>query len=95
MNQASSNNGEPPKIEFPCQDYPVKIMGDSGQDFFDFVLNVTEQFAPGFDKNKVTTKASSKGRFTSITVLITATGVEQLQAYHNALRENPATKIVL
>jgi putative lipoic acid-binding regulatory protein len=95
MKLPSSDNTEPPKIEFPCEDYPVKIMGDSSQAFFDFVMETTESFAPGFDRNKVTVKASSKGRFTSITVFITATGVEQLQAYHEALRKNSDTKIVL
>jgi putative lipoic acid-binding regulatory protein len=86
---------EPPKIEFPCDDYPVKIMGEASQTFFDFVIDITEQFAPQFDRQKITTKASSKGRFTSITVFITATGVDQLEQYHQALRKNPATKIVL
>lgn len=95
MTNPPSQNGEPPKIEFPCEDYPVKVMGDSGQEFFDFVMATTEKFAPGFDRDKVKIKASSKGRFTSITVLITATGIDQLKAYHEALRENTDTKIVL
>ena len=86
---------EPPKIEFPCHDYPVKIMGEATQAFLDFVIDVTEQFAPQFNRQKITTKASSRGRFTSITVYITATGIDQLDQYHQALRKNPATKIVL
>lgn len=86
---------DPPKIEFPCEDYPIKIMGEASQDFFDFVIEITEQFDPCFDRQKISTKASSKGRFTSITVLITATGIEHLEQYHQALRKNPATKIVL
>jgi hypothetical protein len=85
----------PPKITFPCDDYPVKIMGDASQDFFDFVIETTEQFAPKFKREKIATKSSSKGRYTAITVYITATGVEQLEQYHQALRQNPATKIVL
>lgn len=85
----------PPKIEFPCEDYPIKIMGEASQAFLDFVLDTTEAFAPGFDRSKISLKESSKGRFTSITVLITATGVEQLEQFHVALRKNTATKIVL
>lgn len=86
---------EPPKIEFPCENYPVKIMGETSDEFVEFVLATTENFAPNFDREKVSLKASSKGRFSSITVFITATGAEQLENYHQALRKNPATKIVL
>ncbi len=84
-----------PKIEFPCEDYPVKVMGEASDEYIQFVLDTTENFAPGFDRNKVTLKNSSKGRFTSVTVFITATGVDQLEKYHQALRLNSATKIVL
>jgi putative lipoic acid-binding regulatory protein len=83
----------PPKIEFPCENYPVKVLGDAG--LLDFVLETTEAFAPGFNRSKVKVKASSKGRFDSVTVYITATGADQLEQYHQALRENTAVKIVL
>ncbi|ODS24685.1 hypothetical protein AB835_02080 [Candidatus Endobugula sertula] len=86
---------EPPKIEFPCEDYPVKVMGDASEQLMEFVLVTTEQFSPGFDRSKVTVKRSSKGRFHSITVRITATGIDQLEQYHQVLRANSAVKIVL
>ncbi len=86
---------EPPKIEFPCADYPIKILGDAGDDMLTFVLATTEQFAPGFDRTQVSLKASSKGRFQSVTVLITATGEAQLSAYHDALRASSMIKMVL
>jgi len=85
----------PPKIEFPCEDYPIKVLGETSEQFLDFVLDVTETFAPGFDRSKVSLKDSSKGRFTSVTVFITATGVEQLEQYHQALRANSAVKMVI
>jgi len=86
---------EPPRIEFPCEDYPVKVLGDASGSLLQFVLETTEQFAPGFDRNKVTVKDSSKGRFSSVTVFITATGIQQLEQYHSALRSHSAVKIVL
>lgn len=86
---------EPPKIEFPCKDYPVKIMGDATEAMHQFVLAKTEEHAPGFDRDKVAIKASSKGRFQSITVYITATSVEQLERYHQALIADAAVKMVL
>lgn len=86
---------EPPKIEFPCEDYPVKIMGDSGAEFHAFTLEVMERHAPGFDQNRITVKTSRNGRFQSITVFITATGVEQLEALHKELQASDMTKMVL
>jgi putative lipoic acid-binding regulatory protein len=86
---------EPPKIEFPCENYPIKIMGETSAAFFEFVLATTETFAPNFDRKKVVLKESGKGRFTSVTVFITVTGIEHIELYHQALKENAATKVVL
>lgn len=86
---------EPPKIEFPCENYPIKILGEASKEMESFVLWTTERFAPGFDKSKVTVKASNKGRFQSVTVFITATGIDQLKAYHKTLMAHPSIKMVM
>lgn len=89
------NETKTPKIEFPCKDYPIKVMGEANQAMIDFVLDTTEQFAPEFNREKMRIKESSKGKFHSITLLITATGLDQLSAYHQQLIANPAIKMVL
>ena len=81
---------EPPKIEFPC-DYPIKVLGRSGEHFESIIFEVFENHAPGFNRECVTINVSSKGTFSSITITITATGTEQLDALH---RELMATGIV-
>ena len=86
---------KPPKIEFPCADYPIKILGDAGDTLHALVLEVIERHAPGFDQTRITVAESSKGRYQSITVWITATGEEQLRAIHTDLRVSPATKMVM
>ncbi|WP_370981115.1 YbeD family protein [Agaribacterium sp. ZY112] len=86
---------EPPKIEFPCANYPVKIMGEHSEEYHETVLDIVEKHAPGFDRKRVSIKVSSKGSFRSITVLITATGEEQLHALHMDLKAVAATKMVL
>jgi len=75
---------EAPKIEFPCE-YPIKVMGRSSDAFEALILAVFERHAPGFDPEAVATRASRKGTFTSITVTITATGRDQLEALHRDL----------
>ncbi len=83
-----------PKIEFPC-DYPVKILGRSSADFETLVIAVVEQHAPGFDREAIAVKASSKGTFVSITVTITATGPEQLEALHRDLMATGLVNMVI
>lgn len=101
MNDSKNGSGqsttqqEPPKIEFPCKDYPVKVMGDAGDEFHTFAVDVMERHAPGLDLSKIAIKGSRNGRFQSITFLITATGVDQLQALHQELSASPMTKMVL
>jgi putative lipoic acid-binding regulatory protein len=36
----------PPKIEFPCEDYPIKIVGDAEPRYEEVVLEVVENHAP-------------------------------------------------
>ena len=86
---------QPPKIEFPCENYPIKVMGDAGAELHAYVVEIMERHAPGFDQARMTVRESSKGSFHSITVLITATGVEQLTAIHNDLRLNRIIKMVM
>ena len=86
---------EPPKIEFPCPDYPIKVMGFSGADFREYVLQVVESHAPGFDATKMEIRDSSNGKYQSLTLKITATGPEQLSSLNTELRKNSLVKLVL
>jgi putative lipoic acid-binding regulatory protein len=86
---------QPPKIEFPCADYPIKVLGDAGNELHTLVIEVVERHAPGFDRTRITVSQSSKGRFQSITVWITATGESQLRSINDELRFNKITKMVM
>ncbi|MBK8187235.1 MAG: DUF493 domain-containing protein [Cellvibrio sp.] len=86
---------QPPKIEFPCENYPIKVLGESAPELHTYVIEVMERHAPGFDQTRITINESSKGRFQSLTVWITATGVDQLTAIHNDLRINRLIKMVM
>lgn len=85
---------EPPKIEFPC-DYPIKVLGTSSEAFTSIVVEVFERHAPGFDQATITTRDSSKGTFTSLTITITATGEQQLEALHRDLMATGHVKMVI
>lgn len=86
---------EPPKIEFPCPDYPIKVVGFSGVDFREYVFQVVERHAPGFDTEQIEVRDSSNGKYQSLTIKITATGEEQLSQLNTDLRKNKLVKLVL
>ena len=86
---------EPPKIEFPAANYPIKIMGANGEAYRDAVLSIVEKHAPGFARESVRINLSSKGTWQSLTVLITATGENQLRNLHKDLQALDDTKMVL
>lgn len=86
---------KPPKIEFPCADYPIKVLGDADHEMHSLVIEVMERHAPGFDQTRITINESSKGRFQSLTVWITATGIPQLTAIHEELRTSKKIKMVM
>lgn len=85
---------EPPKIEFPC-DYPIKVLGRDVEGFQQTIFQVIEEHAPGFDRQSIAVKASSKGTFTSVTVTITATGPDQLDALHQDLIATGLVQMVI
>ena len=85
---------EAPKIEFPC-DYPIKVMGVAGSELHSVIKTVMIKHAPGYDEAQITIRDSAKGNYQSITVTITATGPEQLQAIFTDLKTSQHVKMVL
>lgn len=92
---AQQTEQEAPKIEFPCADYPIKIIGRAAPDFKELVIDVVRQFAPDLDLAKVDEQGSSKGTFTSIRMKITATGADQLDSMHQALKATGRVQMVI
>jgi Uncharacterized conserved protein len=50
---------------------------------------------PGFDAEAMTVKSSSGGKFVSLTIVIEATGVSQLEALHKDLMATGLVSIVI
>lgn len=93
-NKSLSGDQEPPLIEFPC-DYPIKILGDSADDFVEMVVGIVCKHAPDFDATSASSRDSSKGKFRSVSVVITATGEPQLQALFDELKATGHVKMVI
>ncbi len=86
---------EAPKIEFPCEDYPIKVLGDASDEMVSLVNEVMTREAPGYDASRNQVKGSRNGRFQSITVWVTATGEPQLKRIHESLSASPMIKMVM
>ena len=85
---------EAPRIEFPCQ-YPIKVMGMASDGFMAEVVAVIGRHAPGIEDHHVTVRESSKGNYLAVTVMIEATGEDQLSRLFEDLKKTPAVKMVL
>ncbi len=84
----------PPRIEFPC-DYPIKVMGIASSAFQQDVMEVIHRHAKPVPDNQIIERASTKGNYISVTVVIEATGEDQLKTIFQELMNQEGVKIVL
>ena len=59
------------------------------------VTSIARQFDPGFDAGTVELRDSKAGNYLGITITITATSREQLDALYSELTAHPMVKVVL
>jgi putative lipoic acid-binding regulatory protein len=72
-------------LEFPCQ-FPIKAIG-RGNDLEERLFELINPHAPDLDKTTMTSRPSGKGNFIAVTVIITATSQDQIDAiYHELTR---------
>ena len=81
-------------LEFPCS-YSVKAMGESGDDFDQLVFDLVALHVDNLAPDAVSSKPSSKGKYTAVTVTFTATSKAQLDAIYYALTGHERIKIAL
>ncbi len=81
-------------LEFPCP-FPLKIMGLSSDALAQTVLAIVQRHAPEFDGTTMEMRASSGGKYVSLTCTIVATSRAQLDALYRELSGHPLVKVVL
>ncbi|MFR0675639.1 DUF493 domain-containing protein [Enterobacterales bacterium AW_CKDN230030176-1A_HGKHYDSX7] len=82
------------KIEFPCEDYPIKVIGDTGVGFRDSVIEILSKYAK-VDLSTLAERQSKEGKYTTVQLHIVATSEDQLQDINSALRATGTVKMVL
>ena len=81
-------------FEFPCH-FPLKIMGQAEETLAQVVLEIVTRHAPGFDGATMEMRASSGGKYVSLTCTVMATSKPQLDALYMELTSHPLVKVVL
>lgn len=81
-------------IEYPSP-FPLKIMGAAHEDLAQAVLAIVVRHDPGFDGATMEMRASSGGKYVSLTCTVTATSRPQLDALYTDLTSHPLVKVVL
>lgn len=82
----ASVDQKPPKIEFPCADYPIKVIGHNTDDFEEYVIKTMKKYDAQLDQSKVTHQDSKNGKFRSVRLFITAASEQQLVEINDELK---------
>ncbi len=68
-------------FEFPC-DFPIKIMGKASENFEKEVAQIIRKHISDLADSAITRRESAKSNYAALTVTITATSREQLDAIY-------------
>ena len=81
-------------IEFPC-DFPIKVMGETHDDFAAEIIRTIQTQLPGFNATKIEMRGSSGGKYISLTCTVHVTTKAQLDDVYRALSAHPMVKFAL
>lgn len=81
-------------IEYPAP-FPIKVVGVNAEDLVTAITHIAKQFDHGYDASTVQLRESGGGKYLGVTITITATSREQLDALYRVLTAHPKVKWVL
>jgi putative lipoic acid-binding regulatory protein len=81
-------------IEYPSP-FPIKVMGAQADGFVEAIVAVARRHDPAFDESKLELRPSRGGNYLSVTITVTASSREQLDALYRELSSHPMVKVVL
>ena len=73
----------------------AKVMGTNVAGFAEAIVAIAQQFDPAYDPATLERRPSKAGNFIGLTITVTATSREQLDALYRALTGHPMVKMVL
>lgn len=81
-------------LEFPC-DFPIKVLGLAEHDLDALVVSIVRRHVGDLREGAVSSKASRKGKYTSVTVTVQAESQDQLDRLYTELSTHEKILMVL
>ena len=81
-------------FDFPCE-FPIKVMGRDSESFRTLTLAIVERHAGPLAPDKISERASSKGRFLAMTYTIRAESRAQLDRIYQDLTDSGVVLVSL
>ena len=81
-------------LDFPCR-YPVKVMASAGPEARAEILAAVARHAEFSSTEDVRIRPSRNGRYEGLTITVSASSRDQLEAVYAELRELEAVKMML
>jgi len=81
-------------IDFPCN-FPIKIMGETQNGFAQTIIDLIQAIEPTFNASKIQMRASSGGKYISLTCTVHVTSQSQLDDIYRSISAHPLVKYSL
>lgn len=81
-------------LAFPCQ-FPIKVMGKLDVEFDLLVLELIRPHVEQVGADAIKTRPSKSGNYLAVTITITATSKQQLDAIYQSLSAHPQVLMAL
>ena len=81
-------------LKFPTA-FPIKVMGRTQDGFAQAIVGVVQKHVPDFDAVTLEMRASSHGKYLSLTCTVNAVSREQLDDLYRDLTSHPMVAMVL
>ncbi|MCP4788670.1 MAG: DUF493 family protein [Gammaproteobacteria bacterium] len=91
----TSKAEQAPKIEFPCDNYSMKVVGRKTADYSDWVIACVQNLAPDLQAHEVQVVDSRNGNFQSVRLAICAQSEAQLKKIHDVLMASGKVQMVI
>ncbi len=75
-------------IQFPCL-FPIKALGKTHPELDSLVVAIVRRHIKNINEGAVTTRPSTNGKYTSVTVTVEASSKQQLDAIYQDLTDCP------
>jgi len=94
MTNLSMTQTDESPLKFPTA-FPIKVMGRTQDGFAQAIVTVVQKHAPDFEPSTVEMRASSHGKYLSLTCTVNAVSREQLDDLYRDLTSHPMVAMVL